>query len=77
MGARICRWMKFFQHTKYFTIINYLYITKLTELQISMKNLSDHTDLLCELLTSLLIRGIHLAEISKLGWLIGFVKHAI
>jgi hypothetical protein len=37
-----------------------------------MKNLLHHTDLLCELETSLLKRGM-----SKLGWLIGFVKHAI
>jgi hypothetical protein len=42
-----------------------------------MKNLSRHTDLLCELETSLLTRGIHMGEMSKLGWLIGLVKHAI
>jgi hypothetical protein len=42
-----------------------------------MKNLSDHTDLPCELLTSLLIRGIQMGGISKLGWLIELVKHAI
>jgi hypothetical protein len=41
------------------------------------KNLADHTDLPCELLTSLLIRGIQMGEMSKLGWLIGLVKHAI
>jgi hypothetical protein len=29
------------------------------------------------LVTSSLIRGIQIGEISKLGWLIGFVKHAI
>jgi hypothetical protein len=39
--------------------------------------MSDHTDLPCELLTSLLIRGIQMGEMSKLGWLIGLVKHAI
>jgi hypothetical protein len=42
-----------------------------------MKNLSDHTNLPCELLTSLLIRGIQMGEMSKLGWLIGLVKHVI
>jgi hypothetical protein len=38
--------------------------------------ISDHADLPCELLTSLLIRGIHIVEISRLGWLIKLVKHA-
>jgi hypothetical protein len=42
-----------------------------------MENLSRHTDLLCELETSLLIRGIQIGEMSKLGWLIGLIKHAI
>jgi hypothetical protein len=42
-----------------------------------MKNLSCHTYLLCELVTSLLIRGIQMGEMSKLGWPIGLVKHAI
>jgi hypothetical protein len=42
-----------------------------------MKNLSDHADLPCKLLTSLLIRGIQSGETSKLGWLIGFIKHVI
>jgi hypothetical protein len=42
-----------------------------------MKNLSRHTDLLCELETSLLMTGIQIGEMSKLGWLIGLVKHAI
>jgi hypothetical protein len=42
-----------------------------------MKNLSDHTNLPCELLTSLLIMGIQMEEILKLGWLMGLVKHAI
>jgi membrane protein CcdC involved in cytochrome C biogenesis len=41
-----------------------------------MKNLSRHTDLR-ELVTSLLIRGVQMGEMSKLGWLIGFVMHAI
>jgi hypothetical protein len=39
--------------------------------------MSDHTNLPCELLTSLLMRGIQMGEMSKLGWLIGLVKHAI
>jgi hypothetical protein len=42
-----------------------------------MKNLSDHADLPCDSLTSLLIRGIQMGEMSKLGWLIGLVKLAI
>jgi hypothetical protein len=42
-----------------------------------MKNLSHYTDLLCELVTSLLIRGIQMGEMSELGWMIGLVKHAI
>jgi hypothetical protein len=42
-----------------------------------MKNLSDHTDLSSELLTSWLIKGIQMGEISKLGLLIGLVEHAI
>jgi hypothetical protein len=41
-----------------------------------MKNLSRHTHLLCELETSLLMTGIQIREMSKLGWLIGLVKHA-
>jgi hypothetical protein len=36
-----------------------------------MKNLSRHTDLLCELEISLLMREIQIGEMSKLGWLIG------
>jgi hypothetical protein len=42
-----------------------------------MKNVSRHTDLLCELETSLLMRAMQIGEMSKLGWLIGLVKHAI
>jgi hypothetical protein len=42
-----------------------------------MKNLSRHTDLLCELETSLLMREIQMGEMFKLGWLIGLVNHAI
>jgi hypothetical protein len=42
-----------------------------------MKNLSRHTDLLCELETSLLMREIQIGEMSELGWLIRLVKHAI
>jgi hypothetical protein len=39
--------------------------------------MSNHTNLPCELLTSSQIRGIQIGEMSKLGWLIGLVKHAI
>jgi hypothetical protein len=39
--------------------------------------MSHHIDLLFELATSFLIRGIQMREMSKLGWLIGFVEHAI
>jgi hypothetical protein len=42
-----------------------------------MKNLSLNTDLLCELETSLLMRGIQIGEMSKLGWLIRLVEHDI
>jgi hypothetical protein len=42
-----------------------------------MENLFRHTDLLCELETSLLMKGIQTGEMSKLGWLIGLIKHAI
>jgi hypothetical protein len=42
-----------------------------------MKNLSRHTDHLCELVTSLLMREIQVGEMSELGWLIGLVKRAI
>jgi hypothetical protein len=42
-----------------------------------MKNLSYHSDLLCDLVTLLLIRGIQKGEMSKLSWLIGSVKHVI
>jgi hypothetical protein len=35
-----------------------------------MKNLSCHTYLLCELETSLMMRGIQIGEMSKLSWLI-------
>jgi hypothetical protein len=42
-----------------------------------MKNLSRQTDLPCELLSSLLIWGLQKGEVSKLGWLIQLVKHAI
>jgi hypothetical protein len=41
-----------------------------------MNNMSHHTNLPCELLTSLL-RGKSRGKMSKLGWLIGLVKHAI
>jgi hypothetical protein len=42
-----------------------------------MKNLSHHTDLLCGFKTSLLIMGIQMEQMPKLGWLIGLVMHAI
>jgi hypothetical protein len=42
-----------------------------------MENLSRHTDLLYELETSLLTRGIQIGEMPELGWLIGLVKHAV
>jgi hypothetical protein len=42
-----------------------------------MKNLSRYTYLLCELEASLLMRGIQIGKISKLGWLSGLVKHVI
>jgi hypothetical protein len=42
-----------------------------------MKNLSHHTDLLCELATALLIRRIQMGDMSRLGWLTGLIKHAI
>jgi hypothetical protein len=42
-----------------------------------MNNLSRHTDLLCEWVTSLLIRGIRMGEMSKLDWLFGLVELAI
>jgi hypothetical protein len=42
-----------------------------------MKNLSLYTDILCELATPWLMRGIRIGEMSKLGWQIGLVKHAI
>jgi hypothetical protein len=41
-----------------------------------MKNLSDY-QIFPELLTSLLIRGIQMGDMSKLGLLIGLVKHSI
>jgi hypothetical protein len=41
-----------------------------------MKNISCHTDLLCELETSLL-RGIQIGEMFRLGVLIGVVKQTI
>jgi hypothetical protein len=41
-----------------------------------MKIVSRHTYILCELETSLLMKGIQIGEMSKLGWPIGLVKHA-
>jgi hypothetical protein len=35
-------------------------------IQTHMKNLSDHIKLLCDLLTSFLLREIHMGEILKL-----------
>jgi hypothetical protein len=40
-----------------------------------MKNLMHHTDLLCELV--FVTRGIKMGGISKLRWLIGFIKYTI
>jgi hypothetical protein len=34
-------------------------------------------NLLCELVTSFMIWGIHMGDVSKLGWLIGLVEHAM
>jgi hypothetical protein len=42
-----------------------------------MKNLSCHTDLLCQLETLLVMKGLQIGEMSQLGCLIGLVKHAI
>jgi hypothetical protein len=42
-----------------------------------MKNLSRHAHFLCELETALLMTGIQIEEMFKLGRLIGLVKHAI
>jgi hypothetical protein len=42
-----------------------------------MKNLSRHTDLLCELVTPLFIWGIQIGEMSNLDWPIELVKHAM
>jgi hypothetical protein len=36
-----------------------------------------HEDFHFGLLTSSLMRGIHMGEISKLGWLIGLVEYAM
>jgi hypothetical protein len=42
-----------------------------------MNNLSHHDGYLCELVTSLLTSGIQMKEISRLGWLVRLVKHAM
>jgi hypothetical protein len=42
-----------------------------------MNNLSHCSNLLCKLLISLLIKGIQMGEMFKLGWMIGLVKHAL
>jgi hypothetical protein len=42
-----------------------------------MKHLLRHTDFLCELVTSLMIRGIQMGEMPKLGWLIELVERAV
>jgi hypothetical protein len=39
--------------------------------------MSDNAHLPYEMLASLLIRGNQMGEMSKLGWLIGLVKHAV
>jgi hypothetical protein len=38
---------------------------------------NNHTDFHFDLLTSSLIKGIHMGEISKLGWLMGLIEHAM
>jgi hypothetical protein len=38
---------------------------------------NNHTDLHFDLLTSSLIIGVHMGEISKLGWLMGLIEHAM
>jgi hypothetical protein len=38
---------------------------------------SDYSGFLYNLLTSSLIKGFHMGEIYKLGWLIGIAKHDI
>jgi hypothetical protein len=40
------------------------------------ESVTSNTKLFCELETSLLMRGIQIGEMSKLGWLIGLVEHA-
>jgi hypothetical protein len=41
-----------------------------------MNDLPDYTDLPYELLISLLIRGIHMGEMSKFRWVFGLVEYA-
>jgi hypothetical protein len=41
-----------------------------------MANLPHHTDLLCELVTSLLMKGIQMGGMLRLGSLTGLLKHA-
>jgi hypothetical protein len=48
-----------------------------TIIQTCMMSLSDHINLPCKSPASLLIRGMNPYEISRLGWLIRFVKHTI
>jgi hypothetical protein len=56
----------------------YTVITRGTKtLENYLKNLSYHTDILCELVNSLLIKGIQMEELSEMCWLIGIIKHAI
>jgi hypothetical protein len=42
-----------------------------------MKKVPRQTDLHCELVTSLVIRGIQMGEMSNLRWLIGLVKYVM
>jgi hypothetical protein len=41
------------------------------------EHLSSQIDLLCEMLTSLLIMGIQMGKMSELGWLIKSIEQAI
>jgi hypothetical protein len=42
-----------------------------------MKNLSSHEELVCDLVTSLLMRGIQLGGTYKLVWVFGLIKHVV
>jgi hypothetical protein len=46
-------------------------------LQVGEKRFKNYTDFHFDLLASWLIRGIHMGEISKLGWLMGLIKQVM